>query len=200
MKYILLFLPMLAFSQNWKTICSEHDMTFPPRELILVVYKDSSALEVWAFDGIEKYAHLETYYACMSGDYGPKRRQGDRQVPEGDYEIVGFNARSSYHLSMKVNYPNKIDKLEGTKPLGGDICIHGGCASVGCIAIGDDGISKLFPVAKKVKRVRVLIFPGGEKTFKRLMANPHYFRHHDFWRGLFPVFLAWRHRVADHFF
>jgi len=197
---VLFLLPITLFAQDWATICKQSEISYPPRELVIVVYKDSSALELWAFDGIEKYAHLRTYSACMSGDYGPKRRQGDYQVPEGDYSIVGFNPGSKFHLSMKVSYPNKIDKIEGTKPLGGDIYIHGGCASVGCIAIGNDGISEIFPLARKVKKIRVLIFPGGEKTFARLLGNAHYSRHHDFWRGLLPVYLAWRHRTVDHFF
>lgn len=41
--------------------------------------------------------------------------EGDKQVPEGLYKIEGFNPNSSYHLSMKLNYPNAFDLQHANK-------------------------------------------------------------------------------------
>jgi L,D-transpeptidase catalytic domain len=78
-----------------------------------------------------------------SGHNGPKLREGDRQVPEGFYRITSLNPNSSYHLSIKLNYPNAFDQQhadeEGRDRLGGDIFIHGKAASIGCLAMGRPG-------------------------------------------------------------
>ena len=59
---------------------------------------------------------------------GHKRFEGDEKTPEGSYAINGRNPQSSYHLSLRVSYPNVADrayaKSKGKSP-GGDIFIHG---------------------------------------------------------------------------
>jgi murein L,D-transpeptidase YafK len=59
---------------------------------------------------------------------GHKRFEGDEKTPEGSYTINGRNPQSSYHLSLRVSYPNAADrayaKSKGKSP-GGDIFIHG---------------------------------------------------------------------------
>lgn len=59
---------------------------------------------------------------------GHKQQEGDEKTPEGIYEIVWKNKASKFHLSLKINYPNKDDKKRarslGVSP-GGDIMIHG---------------------------------------------------------------------------
>lgn len=81
------------------------------------------------------YKKLITYKICAkSGHLGPKRRQGDRQVPEGFYHINHFNPNSNYHLSLMINYPNASDKIKSQAPNpGGNICIHGSCVTIGCL-------------------------------------------------------------------
>jgi murein L,D-transpeptidase YafK len=44
-------------------------------------------------------------------------------VPEGFYRISGFNPQSQFLLSMRVSYPNALDRR--LKHSGGDIFIHG---------------------------------------------------------------------------
>jgi murein L,D-transpeptidase YafK len=79
-----------------------------------------------------------------SGKAGPKLREGDGQVPEGIYRIDGLNPNSSYHLSLKLNYPNDFDleqaRTEGRTELGGDIFIHGKAVSIGKTRAGRVGI------------------------------------------------------------
>jgi L,D-transpeptidase catalytic domain len=59
---------------------------------------------------------------------GHKQFEGDEKTPEGRYTINGRNPKSSYHLSLRISYPNAADrafaKAKGRSP-GGDIFIHG---------------------------------------------------------------------------
>lgn len=88
----------------------------------------------------------------QSGTTGPKRVEGDYQVPEGFYYINEFNPNSKYHLALGLNYPNASDKIlsDSIRP-GGAIYIHGRCVSTGCIAINDAPIEELYTMASKVK-------------------------------------------------
>jgi hypothetical protein len=74
--------------------------------------------------------------------------EGDYQVPEGFYYINEFNPRSTYHLSLGLNYPNASDKIlsDSLRP-GGDIYIHGSCVTVGCIPVTDKQIEELYILA-----------------------------------------------------
>src|SRR5207244_10607204 len=77
-----------------------------------------------------------------------------------------LNPASSYHLSMKVSYPNAFDRAQaardGRTRLGGDIFIHGKNVSIGCIALGDPAIEELFTLAADAgpQRIRVIIAPN----------------------------------------
>jgi murein L,D-transpeptidase YafK len=96
---------------------------------------------------------------------GPKRVEGDYQVPEGFYYINDFNPNSSYHLSLGLNYPNASDKIlsDSIRP-GSAIYIHGNCVSTGCIAITDFPIEEVYVIASAAKNngqdfIPVHIFP-----------------------------------------
>ncbi len=110
-------------------------------DILLRAYKQESELELWAKNKKDKqYTLLKTYKICASsGTLGPKRKQGDIQVPEGFYVIDRFNPVSNFYLSLGVSYPNASDKILGVKgALGGDIFIHGNCVTIGCLPISDD--------------------------------------------------------------
>lgn len=144
---------------------------YPPARLTLYGIKDEGALLAFAaappdtrqsgaMRFIRRYPILKA-----SGGPGPKLREGDRQVPEGIYAIESLNPRSRFHLSLRVNYPNATDQAhataEGRTDLGGDIMIHGGAASIGCLAMGDEAIEELFVLVADVgiERVEVLLVP-----------------------------------------
>jgi len=138
---------------------------YPPNALLIRVFKDESDMEAWAQPEPDaEYKLIKTYKICAkSGTLGPKRREGDGQVPEGFYDIDQFNPASSYYLSMRVNYPNESDKILGVKgKLGGLIYVHGDCATIGCMPIEDE-IKELYVVAldvyAKTKLVQAHIFP-----------------------------------------
>ncbi len=142
-------------------------VAYPPNAVMLVAFKDSRTLTLHAGTGQDALKTITTYPVLgQSGELGPKLREGDRQVPEGLYRIEGVNPNSNYHVSLRLNYPNNFDlqkaAAEGRLDAGSDIYIHGGSASVGCLAIGDTAIEELFILALDcgVERFRVIIAPG----------------------------------------
>lgn len=120
-----------------------------PANVFLREFKAQNELELWARNGdTGAYKLIKNYRVCaLSGSMGPKRAEGDRQVPEGYYFIDDFNPKSDFHLSMLLNYPNYSDLVLGNKiKPGGDIYIHGSCVTVGCIPLTDPIIQELYSV------------------------------------------------------
>ena len=187
--------------EKLRKLCSDNKLPYPPRELFLRAMKREQVLEVWAGGEEKKPLLLLTTYplTAYSGVLGPKRREGDRQIPEGVYHIDRFNPRSSFHLSLGVNYQNSSDKkFADPKKPGGDIFIHGRAASVGCLAIGDEAIEELYVLAKDVsnlaagKKIPVHIFPAkmNDPEWKpaeteEAKANPNLTT---FWENLLPIY------------
>lgn len=123
---------------------------WPTDQLYVRAFKHERELEVWAGPKDGPLVKVRTYPFCAaSGELGPKRREGDLQVPEGFYTLDLFNPRSNYHLSVRVSYPNAADKhhQEPGVRLGGNIFVHGDCVSIGCIAIQDGPIEELYLMA-----------------------------------------------------
>jgi murein L,D-transpeptidase YafK len=122
-----------------------------PTDVLFRVFKKERVFEVWGFDPLtERYLHVRDYAVCaVSGHLGPKTRRGDLQVPEGFYSIDLFNPRSRFHLSMRVSYPNQADLARGRfdDEMGGDIFVHGGCATIGCVPVTDRVIEELYVLA-----------------------------------------------------
>lgn len=147
-------------------------------EVYIRVFKHEKELELWAKDDkMDAFKLIKTYPICKTcGTLGPKRKEGDLQIPEGFYHIDAYNPASSYHLSMRINYPNKSDRILGYKPkLGGNICIHGNCVTIGCVPITDDKIKELYIFCVEAKdkgqqKIPVTIYPArmSDKNFSRL--------------------------------
>lgn len=119
----------------------------PINNIFIRSFKAQNELEIWIKDkGVDTYALFKTYKVCaLSGALGPKRVEGDRQVPEGFYFISNFNPTSDYYLSLLINYPNYSDRIMGDKITpGGDIYIHGGCVTVGCMPMTDPIIQEIY--------------------------------------------------------
>jgi murein L,D-transpeptidase YafK len=144
-------------------------------------FKKEQIVEIWGKDKEKsEFTLLRTYKFCkMSGKLGPKLKAGDNQIPEGFYKIDRYNPQSSYHLSLGLNYPNKLDKKIGdTTDLGKDIFIHGGCQTIGCIPITDDKIKELYVMAIDArvagqKNIAVSIFPARmtDENFRSLRVQ-----------------------------
>ena len=171
-----------------KQLFADAGLKYPPDELYLRAFKEEKQLEVWSGPRGKPLKLITQYPICAaSGELGPKREEGDLQVPEGFYEIKSFNPTSSFHLSMEVSYPNASDRVLGTRgKLGGLIYLHGNCASIGCIAITDLPAEQVYLMATdaKVRRLPIHIFPRrlDEAGLKSLEASPHF----EFWKQLQP--------------
>jgi murein L,D-transpeptidase YafK len=156
----------------------KQQLAWPPQSVYLRSFKYDRQLEVWVKSKLnEPYKLFKTYKVCQqSGSTGPKRVEGDYQVPEGFYYINEFNAKSNYHLALGLNYPNSSDKIlaDQNKP-GSAIYIHGSCVSTGCIPITDAPIEELYLLTNTVRNqgqefIPVHVFPikynvATSKTF-----------------------------------
>ncbi len=159
-------------------------------EVFFRAFKQEEVLEVWGRLAEQDFRLLATYPFCAnSGKLGPKRQKGDLQIPEGCYEINRFNPNSRFYLSLGLNYPNASDlKRSDPRQPGGDIFIHGGCASVGCISITDAFIQPVYELASRAHRLgqqRILVHIFPSKNWKHLFRNNNV--HHTFWRELQPI-------------
>lgn len=163
--------------------------------LFFRVFKQEEILEVWAKSATsEQFVLIKTYPFCTnSGTLGAKRKEGDRQIPEGFYSINRFNPKSSYYLSLGLNYPNASDLILSDKAApGSDIFIHGACVSVGCVSITDDKIKEVYLLANEAKKhgqntIEVHCFPmklNNNAIEKTIAENPKFKQYQDFWNNL----------------
>ncbi len=179
-----------------RAACRAASLSCPPQEIFLRAFKRERLLELWGRDdGAAPFVLLRSYpMLAGSGGPGPKRREGDRQVPEGFYEIDRFNPESSFHLSLGLNYPNASDRRRSdpARP-GSDIFIHGSDCSIGCLPIGDEAIEELFILASDVHRknvapIAVQIFPGKMRGAEWEAEATRHPELQAFWAELQPGF------------
>lgn len=142
------------------------DVSYPPERLLLVGLKHERRLELYAGSPGSELRYIRNYPIMgASGGSGPKLREGDFQVPEGMYRVVSLNPNSRFHLSLELDYPNEFDRSMGQQDgridLGGEIFIHGGVASIGCVAVGDRFVEELFVLSAAVgiENVEVILSP-----------------------------------------
>jgi murein L,D-transpeptidase YafK len=129
------------------------------------IFKEEAELEIWKKNRDGEYALLKTYPICKwSGDLGPKKKEGDRQAPEGFYAITPgqMNPNSSYYLAFNTGFPNAYDRAMGYT--GSQLMVHGDCSSRGCYAMTDEQIQEIYALARES-------FFGGQKAFQ-LQAYP----------------------------
>jgi len=123
-------------------------------------FKEEAELEIWKKNRDGQFALLKTYPICRwSGDLGPKKKQGDRQAPEGFYTITPrqMNPNSNYYLAFNTGFPNAYDRSHGYT--GSELMVHGDCSSRGCYAMTDTQIQEIYALARES-------FFGGQKEFQ----------------------------------
>ena len=87
------------------------ELGFIPEKLDIIALKEERILELWGSRGSGKPELLKSYpVLAASGTAGPKRKEGDRQVPEGFYSIESLHPNSSFYLALKIAYPSEEDK------------------------------------------------------------------------------------------
>src|SRR6202158_3248713 len=129
------------------------------------IFKEEAEMEIWKKNRDGEYALLKTYPICRwSGDLGPKKKEGDRQAPEGFYTITPghMNPASNYYLAFNTGFPNTYDRASGYT--GSELMVHGDCSSRGCYAMTDEQIQEIYALARES-------FFGGQKDFQ-LQAFP----------------------------
>lgn len=132
----------------------------PSDPILMRSYKKESEIELWKRKPDGQYALLKTYPMCRwSGQLGPKVREGDRQAPEGFYDVTpaAMNPNSSLFLSFNLGYPNAYDRAHGRT--GSHLMVHGTCSSRGCFAMTDEAIAEVYAVAREA-------FAGGQRSFQ----------------------------------
>lgn len=128
---------------------------------LIVVDKTRRVMTLWT--GKKPF---KTYRIALGGNpVGHKQQEGDSRTPEGRYVIDGKNPGSSFHLSLRISYPNRNDRADAAKrgvAPGGWIMIHGTPGSLGtlqatgalrdwtagCIAVSNAEVEEIY---KKVK-------------------------------------------------
>src|SRR5580704_9062004 len=162
--------------------------TTPASPTIIRTYKKEAELEIWKMRSNGEYALLKTFPMCRwSGQLGPKKREGDMQVPEGFYTIAPgqMNPNSHYYLAFNVGYPNAYDRSLGRT--GGNVMVHGVCSSAGCFSMTDEQVADIYAIARDS-------FGGGQREiqlqsypFHMTAENMAKFRldpNIDFWKNL----------------
>ncbi len=150
-----------------KNTLKNNNIKLEELNILITAYKDEDILEIYAKNKSDNiYKKIAVYnISAKSGILGPKRMEGDLQVPEGFYYIDRFNPASSYYLSLGINYPNESDKKKSNaQRLGGDIFIHGANVTIGCMPMTDDKIKEIYLYAVYAKdngqnKIPVYIFP-----------------------------------------
>ena len=155
---------------------------------LIRTYKKEAELEIWKMKSNGEYALLKAYPMCRwSGQLGPKKREGDMQVPEGFYTIAPgqMNPNSHYYLAFNVGYPNAYDRAYGRT--GGNVMVHGVCSSAGCFSMTDEQVADIYAIARNS-------FNGGQREiqlqsypFHMTAENMAKFRldpNIDFWKNL----------------
>jgi murein L,D-transpeptidase YafK len=182
-----------------KSYFSKKKLNYTGFHLFIRAFKKEQLLEVWIKENSkETFSLLNTYNFCStSGELGPKRKEGDYQIPEGIYHINHFNPLSNFHLSLGVSYPNSSDKiLSDPKHPGGAIYVHGNCVTIGCIPITDDKIKELYVLGVEARnngqqKIPIHIFPSklndaGLSSLKESHAtSPQLIK---FWENLKPIY------------
>jgi len=186
-----------AYKEKWATIKSKlkkAGIDTSHFEIFIRVFKQDKHLQVWARSksGVQ-FKLVETYDICASsGSLGPKRKEGDGQVPEGFYTVNAFQAASEFYLAMEVNYPNASDRIKSDKAHpGGEIMIHGNCVTIGCMPLTDDKIKEVYIMAIEAREhgqlsIPVHIFPTmlDDKGMKWLNDNFTDADSMSFWKNL----------------
>jgi len=157
--------------RRWRPWFARAGVAYPAASVTLVAFKRERRVEVWAGATPWNLTMVRSIaITAASGTPGPKLREGDRQVPEGIYSIESLNPNSSYHVALRLAYPNQFDQWmadrDRRRQLGGDIMIHGSDRSIGCIAVGDEAAEDLFVIAADagIENVTVVIVP---RDFRR---------------------------------
>jgi murein L,D-transpeptidase YafK len=178
---------MAPLSDKMLALISEKNMD-KNSPILVRIFKEESEMEVWKQTRDGTYALLKTYPICKwSGELGPKKKEGDRQAPEGFYSITPaqMNPHSNYYLSFNTGYPNAYDRAWGRT--GSELMVHGDCSSRGCYSMTDESIAEIYALAREsfaggntVIQMQIFPFRMTPKNLAQVATNPNI----DFWMDI----------------
>lgn len=133
----------------------------------IVIHKAQRRMEL--FSG-GRLVHVMTGVGLGDAPVGQKHFEGDERTPEGRYTIDFRNPHSSYHLSLRLSYPDAAATAFAAaqhRSPGGEIYIHGqpnwlalgrlpGDWTDGCIAVSNREIEALWRAVPQGTDVEVL--------------------------------------------
>src|SRR5215207_6647384 len=133
------------------TLTKLKDMGSSPGQAMMIrLFKQTNEFGVWKRTAAGTFKLFKTYDICAySGTLGPKVKEGDRQAPEGFYNITPglLNPNSSYYLSFNTGFPNKFDEAWGRS--GSELMVHGDCSSRGCYSMTDEAIAEIYALVRE---------------------------------------------------
>ncbi len=160
----------------------------PGQGTMIRIFKESNELEIWKQTSAGTYKFFKTYEICAySGNFGPKIKEGDRQAPEGIYNITPglMNPNSNYYLSFDTGFPNKFDRAWGRT--GSDLMVHGDCSSRGCYSMTDEAIAEIYAIVREsfaggnpIVQMQIFPFRMTPKKLAMYSTNPNI----DFWMNI----------------
>lgn len=153
----------------------------PGAPMMIRIFKQTNEFEVWKQSNSGQFKLFSTYKICAySGTYGPKIKEGDRQAPEGFYNITPalMNPNSNYYLAFNTGFPNKFDRSWGRT--GANLMVHGDCSSSGCYSMTDEGIAEIYALAREsfnggntVIQMQVFPFRMTPKNLAQFANDPN---------------------------
>lgn len=159
--------------------------------VFLQITKAPAELTAYVQDADGRFQPYRTWPVCaVSGELGPKMREGDLQAPEGFYKVKPsqMNPASSYHLSFNLGYPNAFDRANGRT--GSFLMVHGSCVSIGCFAMTDPVIEEIWTLMQAAfedgqpdVKVHIFPFPMTDANMAAHAAS----QHAAFWQSLKPA-------------
>jgi murein L,D-transpeptidase YafK len=160
----------------------------PGQAMMMRIFKQTNELEVWKRTMAGGYKLFKTYEICAySGTFGPKVAEGDRQAPEGFYNITPglMNPRSNYYLAFNTGFPNKFDRAWGRS--GSELMVHGDCSSRGCYSMTDEAIAEIYALVREsfaagnpVVQLQIFPFRMTPQKLALYSTNPNI----DFWMNI----------------
>ncbi len=157
--------------------------------MLIRAFKSEMKLELWVKSSYSaEYGLFKSYDICQkSGVLGAKLKEGDKQTPEGFYDVKPhrLNPNSKYFLSFNIGFPNEYDKSLGRT--GSHLMIHGNCVSEGCFAMTDEGIAEIYLIVEQNfkyghKSIPIHIYPFRMSDENMAMRSGSHW--YSFWQNL----------------
>lgn len=182
-----------------KKLVNARGLKYPLQGMYIRVFKSLQEAELWGRDNASApYTRILTFnIPNMTGGMGQKTVANDGYIPEGVYSIVGVDTAAPRGLALKLDWPNRSDKMRANNDsLAGNIYIQGSRAEAGNISIGELQIRDLYLLMidswkASEGNIPVHIFPFKMNAEEMKLARKTYDKQPNdilFWEMLQPIY------------